>query len=330
MGNLGYLLKKLERNDDAEPISRAVLARHRSKFGDQDRRTLRAAENLSALLEIMGKHAKAASLASEASAGTTRTLGGAHTSTRASSRRLFMAQLQPESDYAAVERLLERVPSDDLAGCRYEGVGWCKSRQEYDRARSLFEKVVASWREAPPPPDDLGVIDAVEGLTDVLMAPYRMTQRVTQRMMADYRSAVPLLVESLASRCKQHGDAHEDVIASRLNLAEAHLLLQNCTAAFPLIFAAVSAQQQAGFCPGLDDATLQGYVQQVHTLFKAGHAPYRVGQPVSVHGLTSEAGQRLNGCTARVKYVVPATGRYVVRLDAGDFKAFKPGNLRQA
>ena len=146
-------------------------------------------------------------------------------------------------------------------------------------------------------------------------------------MMADYRSAVPLLVESLASRCK-HGDAHPDVIANRFNLAGAHLLLQNRTAAFPLIFAAVSAQQQAGLCSGLDDATLQGYVQQVHTLFKAGHAPYRVDQPVIMHGLTSEAEQRLNECTARVKDVVPATGQYVVRLNAGDLKAFKPENLR--
>ena len=60
---------------------------------------------------------------------------------------------------------------------------------------------------------------------------------------------------------------------------------------------------------------------------KTAHA----GDAVVVHGLTSEAGQRLNGMRATVVRLDLKKGRFLVALQpSGEEKGIKPTNLRRA
>lgn len=66
---------------------------------------------------------------------------------------------------------------------------------------------------------------------------------------------------------------------------------------------------------------------RAENLRPAGQVAFEIGAKVEVHGLTSEAGQELNGKTGEITAFLHQTGRYGVRVGEVE-KSLKPENLK--
>lgn len=75
------------------------------------------------------------------------------------------------------------------------------------------------------------------------------------------------------------------------------------------------------------NATAEVKALRAENLRPAGQVAFEIGAKVTVHGLTSEAGQELNGKIGEITVFLHQTGRYGVQL--GDAtKSLKPENLK--